>query len=159
MPSALLRRARLGRPSGYSEEMVGRLCKMIRWRGLSDGKAGLSLGISRPTLSRWKQEHPELADCLEMAREQYRDAKLAIVDEAKTADGRSDWRAAAWALEKAFPEDYGRRAAAARPAEAQGFPPILQAPPKVTVSSEMQEIIRRINEEEALYAAEGGREA
>ncbi len=55
-----------------------------------------------------------------MAREQYRDAKLAIVDEAKTADGRKDWRAAAWALAKAFPEDYGRSAAPARPCVAGG---------------------------------------
>jgi hypothetical protein len=150
----------MGRPSGYSEETVGRLCEMIRRRGLSDGKAGLSLGISRPTLSRWKQEHAELADWLEMAREQYRDAKLALVDEAKTADGRADWRAAAWALEKAFPEDYGRRAAAAaRPPAAEGFSPILQAPPEFTVLPEMQEIVRRINEEEALYEAEAGRHA
>src|SRR3954454_13493652 len=52
-----------------------------------------------------------------MAREQYRESKLAIVDEAKTADGRPDWRAAVWALEKAFPEDYGRRAAAVPPAQ------------------------------------------
>ena len=54
---------------------------------------------------------------------QYRDTKLAIVDEAKTADGRPDWRAAAWALAKAFPEDYGRSAAPAAPGVAEGrFP-------------------------------------
>jgi hypothetical protein len=50
-----------------------------------------------------------------MAWEQYRDAKLAIVDEAKTAVGRPNWRAAAWALAKAFPEDYGRSGGTARP--------------------------------------------
>jgi hypothetical protein len=50
-----------------------------------------------------------------MAREQFREAKLAIVDEATTRDGRPDWRAAAWALEKAFPEDYGKPAMAERP--------------------------------------------
>jgi hypothetical protein len=49
-----------------------------------------------------------------MAREQYRDAKLGIADEATTEDDRPDWRAAAWALAKAFPEDYGRTAGAAR---------------------------------------------
>jgi hypothetical protein len=87
-----------------------------------------------------------------MAREQYRDAKLGVIDEARTADGRPDWRAAAWALEKAFPEDYGRRAAAARPAAAQ-------APPKFAASPEMQELIRQIEEDYALYAAEEGRDA
>src|SRR4051812_45453819 len=77
-----------GRPSGYSEETVGRLCAVIRRRGLSDGAAAQCLGIPRQTLSRWKQEHADLADWLAMAREQYRDTKLAIVDEARTADGR-----------------------------------------------------------------------
>ena len=70
----------MGRPSGYSEETVGRLCEVIRRRGLSDGEAARGLGIPRQTLSRWKQEHPELEEWLAMARDQYRDAKLAIVD-------------------------------------------------------------------------------
>jgi hypothetical protein len=104
----------IGRPSGYWEETVGRLCELIRRRGVSDGKAGLHLGTSRPTLSRWKREHPELGEWLATAREQYRAAELGIADEATTEDGRPDWRAAAWALAKAFPEDYGRTAGAAR---------------------------------------------
>jgi hypothetical protein len=96
---------------------------MIRRRGLSDAAAALSLGIPRQTLSRWKQEQPELEDWLAMAREQYREAKLALVDEAKTADGRPDWKAAVWALAKAFPEDYGRSAGTARQASAAAFFP------------------------------------
>ena len=96
---------------------------MIRRRGLADAAAAQCLGMSRMTLWRWKQDHPELEEWLEMAREQYRESKLAIVDEAKTADGRPDWRAAAWALAKAFPEDYGRGAAAPRHAPpAASFP-------------------------------------
>ena len=104
----------LGRPSGYSEERVGRLCAVIRRWGLPDGEAARGLGIPRQTLSRWKQAHLELGHWLAMARERDRDAKLAIVDEAKTADGRPDSRASAWALAKALPEDYGRSGAAAR---------------------------------------------
>jgi hypothetical protein len=98
----------MGRPSGYSEETVGMLCEAIRRRGMSDTAAALTLGIGRSTLSGWKKEHPELEEWLAMAREQFRESKLAIVDEAKTKDGRPEWRAAIWSLEKAFPEDYGK---------------------------------------------------
>ena len=87
-----------------------RLCEAIRRGGMSDTRASLTLGIRRSTLSGWKKEHPELDEWLAMAREQFREAKLAIVDEATTRDGRPDWRAAAWALEKVFPEDYGKPA-------------------------------------------------
>jgi hypothetical protein len=107
-----------GQPSGYSEATVGWLFEAIRWRGMWDTGAAVSLGIARSTLSGWKKEHPELEERLAMAREQFREAKLAIVDEATTRDGRPDWRAAAWALEKAFPEDYGKSARPRRGGEA-----------------------------------------
>src|SRR5947209_6771835 len=108
---------RTGRPSGYSEETVAWLCEAIRRGGMSDTKAALTLGIGRSTLSGWKKEHPDLDEWLAMAREQFREAKLAIVDEARTRDGRPDWRAAVWALEKAFPEDYGKAARSRREAD------------------------------------------
>jgi hypothetical protein len=95
------------------------LWEVIHHRGMSDTAAALTLGIGRSTLSGWKKQHPELDEWLEMAREKFREAKLAIVDEAKTRDGRPDWRAAVWALEKAFPQDYGRRARPRREEEGE----------------------------------------
>ncbi|HEV7404359.1 MAG TPA: hypothetical protein VGO11_15570 [Chthoniobacteraceae bacterium] len=83
---------------------------------MSDTAAARTLGIAGSTLWGWKKEHPELEEWLAMAREQFRESKLAIVDEAKTKDGRPEWRAAIWALEKAFPEDYGKPA---RPRQAR----------------------------------------
>ncbi|HEV7401307.1 MAG TPA: hypothetical protein VGO11_00190, partial [Chthoniobacteraceae bacterium] len=94
---------------------------------MSDTAAALSFGIGRSTLSDWKREHPELEDWLEMAREQFRESKLAVVDEAKTADGRPAWKAAAWCLEKAFPADYGKARSGGAPASL----PALPAPPEV----------------------------
>ena len=95
------------------------LWETIHRRGMSDTAAALTLGIGRSTLSGWKKQHPELEDWLAMARAKFREAKLTIVDEAKTKDGRPDWRAAAWALEKAFPEEYGRRARPRRETEGE----------------------------------------
>ena len=91
----------------------------IRRCGMSDTAAASTLGIGRATLSGWKKEHPELEEWLAMAREQFREAKLAIVDAATTRDGRPDWKAAVWALEKAFPEDYGKPARPRREAEGE----------------------------------------
>jgi hypothetical protein len=82
-------------------------------RGQSDKKAGLSHAISWRTLLRRRPLHRELEDWRATAREQYRDAKLAIVDEARTADGRPEPDAAAWSLANGFPVDYGRAAAKA----------------------------------------------
>ena len=142
--SALAPRARPGRPTGYSEEMVGRLCELIRRRGKSDAAAAAAFDIPKSTLARWKHEHPELAGWLAMAREQYRDAKLEIVDEAKTADGRPDWRAAAWALQKAFPEDYGPSAGKKREEE-----PKINPVTGCTREEEEAELARLIQEMEA----------
>jgi DNA-binding XRE family transcriptional regulator len=147
----------MGRPSGYSEEVVARMCGVIRRRGISDAQAARTVGISRATLGRWKRDHEELEDWLAMAREQYREAKLTIVDEAKTADGRPDWKAAVWALEKAFPEDYGRGAAAARRAPApwaagsssSNWPDeTLEEWKARNLTPEIREFIRLANEEE-----------
>ena len=131
------------------------MCEAIRRRGLSDAQAALSAGISRATLGRWKRDHEELEDWLAMAREEYRDAKLAIVDEAKTKDGRPEWRAAVWALEKAFPEDYGRRAAVAPSAPSVAPRPSLTSWPDGmleewqarNLTPEIREFVRQENEE------------
>lgn len=54
----------LGRTSGYSEETVGRLCEVIRRRGLSGGEAARGLGLPRQTFSQQlpKIGGPTLAD-------------------------------------------------------------------------------------------------
>jgi hypothetical protein len=72
-----------------------------------------------------------------MAREQYREAKLTIVDEATTKDGRPNWRAAVWALEKAFPQDYGRPPRPRR--EAEGSRPGWQAAASILENAFPQE--------------------
>jgi hypothetical protein len=62
------------------------------------------------TLSRWKRDCPDLAILLRGAREDFRQAQLDIIQREAQAGKASSWRAAAWLLERIFPEDYAPRA-------------------------------------------------
>ncbi len=97
-----------GRPTLYTEATIERLCAHIREHGLSDSPAAVRAGVSVASISRWKRAHPGLAPRLAGAREEFRAAMLSIILTATTRDGRPDWRAAAWILERVFPEDYSR---------------------------------------------------
>lgn len=100
-----------GRPSTFTPEVAVDLIRVITRLGCSDIAAARHCGISSSTISRWKQEHPDFTAALRMAREEFRAAKLAIIFEAAAAEGGKGWRAAAWVLERMFPEDYHPKAA------------------------------------------------
>src|SRR5215203_3685991 len=119
IPDELMELVTGGRPTIKTADVIAILCNAIRCDGISDSAAADVAGIGVSTLSRWKKEDETLVIQLRAARAQYRSRKLKVIDEATTKDGRPDWRAAAWALEKAFPEDYGRsRHKGPRPADA-----------------------------------------
>lgn len=101
---------RPGRPSLSTSSQRRLLTALIGQTGRSDSAAALALGISTSTISRWKQERPELAELLRQAREEFRQRQLDIIRDAAAA-GPSGWRAAAWLLERVFPQDYAPRAA------------------------------------------------
>src|SRR3954452_2992131 len=67
------------------------------------------MGVPASTLSGWRKDHPDILNSFAAAREQYRALLLDRLHNAKTRDGRDDWRATAWLLERSFPEDYGRK--------------------------------------------------
>jgi hypothetical protein len=76
---------------------------------MSDTAAACHCGIPASTLSRWKFLNPELELRFLSAREDFRLRQVYQIQTATTRDGRRDWRAAAWLLERIFPEDYARR--------------------------------------------------
>jgi hypothetical protein len=82
---------------------------VIQTTGVSDNAAALLAGVPIPTLTQWKSEDPEIAFFLEAARAELQRELIAIVREARRRDGSSDWRGAAWLLERLFPETFGRR--------------------------------------------------
>lgn len=99
-----------GRPSCLNEAMIDALCVVIRETGASDSGAAVRVGLHPSTVSRWKQEHPDLAILLRAAREQFRLAQLSVIFATAQAGQATSWRAAAWLLERIFPEDYAPRA-------------------------------------------------
>jgi hypothetical protein len=90
--------------------MASALCAVIRATGVSDSGAAAQVSLHSSTVSRWKREHPDFAILLRSAREAFRDAQLAIIMAKAEAGEATSWRAAAWLLERIFPEDYAPRA-------------------------------------------------
>jgi hypothetical protein len=95
----------LGRPRTFTPAIAEHLATLISQTGLSDSAAARQLGLSTSSLGRWKQQCPEFAIVLLQAREAFRLTQLDLILAASQAPG-SGWRAAAWLLERVFPEDY-----------------------------------------------------
>lgn len=96
-----------GRPSTRTPDKVPAICSFIRLTGLSDTAAAALAGVKRSTLARWKQEDEEVELLLDQARAQYQAPRLAKIGETRLKDGQLDWRAQAWLVKFANPEEYG----------------------------------------------------
>jgi hypothetical protein len=94
-----------------NEQTLDALCAVIRETGISDSGAAARVGLHPSTVSRWKRDFPDLAILLRSAREDFRQAQLSIIFAEAQAGRATSWRAAAWLLERIFPEDYAPRAA------------------------------------------------
>jgi hypothetical protein len=99
-----------GRPSGLNGPMLDLLCAVIRETGASDSAAASRAGVHPSTVSRWKRDCPDVAILLRAAREEFRQAQLSVIFAEAAAGHARSWRAAAWLLERIFPEDYSPRA-------------------------------------------------
>ena len=73
--------------------------------GATDTLACQYAGISTDTLSRWQHASAAFAAVLTRARGELGVGLLATIEQA----ARLDWRAAAWKLERRWPQDYGRQ--------------------------------------------------
>src|SRR4051812_13679231 len=99
-----------GRPTQLTARMADALCDVIRRTGASDSAAAAGMCLHPSTVSRWKKANPDFAILLRNARECFRAAQLAIIEDMANSGKASGWRAAAWLLERIFPEDYSPRA-------------------------------------------------
>src|SRR3954468_8563643 len=100
-----------GRPSVYAPRIIDMVCGEIREHGLSDSAAAESVGMSSSTISRWKQQFPEIVPQLQQARQECRKRHLRNIEKHADSDSAAtSLRASMWILERVFPEDYARRA-------------------------------------------------
>lgn len=102
-----------GRPSKLTPERRKRIMDAIR-AGSPKMHAAAAAGVSRETLRTWERrgEQPDAPAEYRAFLADLREAEAAgIVAMAATvtAAARSDWRAAAWLLERRAPDEYGRR--------------------------------------------------
>ncbi len=100
-----------GRPTKLTAEVRGRLLAAIRV-GADYGAACAYTGISRDTLHEWRrkgragrQPYSGFSDALKEAEGM---AVLGWLAKIEKAANDGTWQAAAWLLERRYPERYGR---------------------------------------------------
>lgn len=113
----------LGRPLTLTSDLAQEIAVLLR-RGLTQTDACAAVGLARSTFYDWLARGRDLAakDPADMTIEELRlsDFSDAVTRARARAKGdalgmiraamATDWRAAAWFLERSFPEEYGPRA-------------------------------------------------
>ncbi len=94
----------MGRPSKFTPEREAAILEAVRAGNYLETAAHLS-GISKTTLYEWRDHYPNFANALEKARAEAEANCIALVKSAAI----ENWQAAAWWLERSFPDKYGRR--------------------------------------------------
>lgn len=92
------------RHTKYTPEIGKRIADAIRL-GATYELAAAYGGVSQDSLARWRTRFADFAEMLREAEGVGAIGWLARIEQA-AKDG--DWRAAAWKLERRYPQDYGR---------------------------------------------------
>lgn len=91
-----------GRPSPY-EEKKDLILQVIR-EGNYQVTAAKVAGIHPDTLIEWKKKYPDFSDAIKAAEAEAEISALQMV----RAHSAGNWQAAAWYLERKFPERFGK---------------------------------------------------
>lgn len=94
----------MGRPTKYNPETVKKIVDSIRV-GATFHLACAYAGITEETFSQWRKKYSEFSDAVKEAEGAGAVGWLAKIEKAAN-DGV--WQAAAWKLERRYPNDYGR---------------------------------------------------
>ncbi len=92
-------------------ELIGDICK-LKGEGLSNKDICMAVGIHEATLYRWLNKpsnklHRSLCEEFKKAEAAYKEELLNTVRDAALSKHQY-WTAAAWLLERKYPEEYGR---------------------------------------------------
>lgn len=147
----------MGRPSKLTEETQARICEGIRL-GMTYARAAASVRIDYTTLRKWmikgeasvSGQYREFFDAVKEAEADCTKACLAVIRRAALGDPAHavvpQWTAAAWLLERRYPQEYGKVARILEPASDQKDQP------------EPGELINRVREIYGLPPREEGAE-
>ena len=91
------------------EARRGRLLAALE-AGATLRMAAAAAGVSEDTLSRWRKTRPDLQAEINQAEAQ---GAVKALEQIRAAAQGGAWQAAAWMLERRYPNEYGRRAPAA----------------------------------------------
>ena len=97
----------IGQESQLTEELLDKLCQVLR-TGCYLSVACRAVGIGTRTLRRWMAEsgaqYDVLRERVERARSEGEVRNVAII----SSHAQDNWQAAAWLLERQYPERWGR---------------------------------------------------
>lgn len=95
-----------GRPTKKTEQRVEALLQSLR-AGASRQRSAALAGIHRDTLNEWMKQDPAFSDAIEKA-EAFAEARF-LSRVATAAENERSWQAAAWILERRFPNEWRKR--------------------------------------------------
>ena len=76
-------------------------------QGMHRNKAANAAGLHHQTLYNWIETRPAVRTQVEQAEAEHIQSRLALID--KAAQTPQNWTAAAWSLERRYPELFGQR--------------------------------------------------
>lgn len=94
----------MSRPTKLTQEVRAALIKALR-AGMTRTEAAACAGVSYDSLKRWHDANPDFADALRRADAE---AVMEAVEAIQHASWRQ-WRAAAWWLERRYPQEWGKQ--------------------------------------------------
>lgn len=97
------------KPIELDDARRGRLLAALE-SGATLRMAAAAAGVSEDTLSRWRKTRPGLQAEMDQAEAQ---GAVKALEQIRAAAQGGAWQAAAWMLERRYPNEYGRRAPAA----------------------------------------------
>lgn len=95
--------AKPGRPTKLTPALRTELLEDLH-RGMNYSQACADIGINRDTLRAWRKTNPSLCTAIAQAEARAIRKRIDIIDQASP----TNWRAAAWLLERMCPEVWGK---------------------------------------------------
>ena len=98
------KKGKAGRPSKHTPEVVARIVQAIATGNTRRHSCAYG-GISEDAFSAWLKTKPDFAAAIKKAEADAVVRNVAIIEQA----ARITWQAAAWWLERRYPDDYAKR--------------------------------------------------